>query len=148
MPNIGRKPLNPSSPVGQVRLLLGDTDPVDAADGDGEYLFYSDNEIESLLNMHGGSPKRTVVRILRSVGFAQVYLLKKFTSADVAVDGTAVARELRLLAIDLEREADEEDARGDGGSVFLTSPTGGFGTTAMDAYGEIHRGEYLIPGIL
>lgn len=118
MPNRGIAPIDPTSPVGQVRLLLGDTDATNLANDQGEYLYYSDTEITGLLAMYGDNPKRTAARALRTIAASQTLLLKKFTSADVAVDMPAAAKELRLLADALEKEANDGDDRAGLGEVF------------------------------
>jgi hypothetical protein len=122
MANRGLSPIDPTAPVGQVRLLLGDTDATNLTTTDGvqtgEYLYYSDAEISGLLAMYDNSPKRTAARALRTIAASQTLLLKKFQSADVMVDMPAAAKELRLLADALEKEADSGDDRAGLGEIF------------------------------
>lgn len=142
MPNQGLVPIDPTTPVGQVRLLLGDTDPTGVTGGKGEYIFYSDAELAALIGLHGDSVKRTAARILRSAAFSQAILLKKWTSADVAVDGPAVARELRLQADALDKQADDEEAALAGGAFAISDGMGGtyvgFGEPYTDDLGVPH----------
>lgn len=118
--NKGLSPIDPTTPVGQVRLVIGDTDAIDVdSDGYGEFVYYSDRELESLLGLYGGNVKRTAARIYRTIAASEVLLHKKFVSADLSADSSVVSKELRLLADALEREADSDAA--DGAEVFLIS---------------------------
>lgn len=103
MANQGVAPPDFTTAVGQVRLLIGDTDPV-VDDGAvlGSYVFYSDAEIAALLGIYGPDPRRTAAAMLRTIAMTPALLLKKFQSADVAVDGPAVADSLLAIAAALE----------------------------------------------
>ena len=122
--NSGVAPPNFDTPVGKVRLLLGDTSP-HVADGEqtGEYLWYSDSEIESLLALYEGSPKRTAIYIWRLIAMTPAMQLKKWSSADLSVDGAAITRAIRETIRDIERSinADEDD---EVSAIFSVIPTG------------------------
>lgn len=104
MPNQGVAPLDYTTAVGQVRLLIGDTDPdaVDTNAGTGTYTFYADGEIEGLLSIYGADPRRTAAQMLRTIAITPALLLKKFQSADVMVDGPAVTEALLATAKAIE----------------------------------------------
>lgn len=119
-----------------MRLLLGDTDATGVAEGQGEFLFYSDTEIEGLLALFG-DPKRAAAHALRTIAASQTLLLKKYTSADLAVDGPALSKELRLLAADLELQAAAGDKR-ENADVFLIAG----GESACDTTWQT---DYLCP---
>lgn len=104
MANLGVAPVDPTNPVGQVRLLLGDTDATNVVNGRGEYLWYSDAEIAGLLTLYNGSPFRTTVRILRNIAGSQTLLLKKWKSADLEIDGAAITMSLLSLADAIEAD--------------------------------------------
>lgn len=96
--NRGAYPIDPTTPVGLVRLLDGDTDATNTAGGTGSFAWYSDAEITGLLGIHG-TPQRTAIYILRLVSMTPALILKKWTSADLSVDGAAITEALKI-AID------------------------------------------------
>lgn len=144
MPNNGRAPADFESPVGRFRLLIGDTDPTEIVeptpdkDGSGTYAFYSDAEITALVDMAGGSYKKAAIQALRLIAGSQAMLLKKFTSADLAVDGPAIADALRAVAKDLENEM-AGDALAEVGTFVV--PTGG---TSWSGLRVLHSDETVL----
>lgn len=122
MPNIGVFPYVAATPVGQVRAITGDTDPIqiDPPLGlTGEYIFYSDAELEALLSVWGGNVKRTAAQALRSIAASKMFLMQgKWRTDDLTVDSTAMAEVLRKLANDLDAAADAEVANLDIFEVF------------------------------
>lgn len=104
--NQGISPIDASSPVGQVRLLTGDTDATDVGvNGRGEYMWMSDAEIEGYITLHG-SPQRAAVFILRLVAMTPAMQYKRWSSADLSVDGPAITSALRALIADIEKTID------------------------------------------
>jgi hypothetical protein len=103
--NSGVSPVDATSGVGKVRILLGDTDATDVIAGSGTYLYFSDNEIVALLSMYGDSPKLTAARALETIAASQVLLLKSWSSDDLTVNGDRIAESLRKLAVQLRAEA-------------------------------------------
>lgn len=101
IPNQGAAPVDLSTPVGQVRLLIGDTDPTpgteQALDGTGTYTFFSDAEITAYLAMLG-TPRKAAAQILRAIAASTALKLKKWSSADLMVDGPAIATALLKAA--------------------------------------------------
>lgn len=101
MPNPGNTTIDPTSPLGQVRLNLGDTvsSPLTPdVPGQGDFRFFSDLEIQAFLSQGGNNP-------LMATGFA--YLSWARDAAKLAIlgktddlqfDTTARAKEFRLLA--------------------------------------------------
>ena len=110
MANTGVAPVNLTSDVGKVRLLLGDTDPTGVAGGSGTYLFFSDAEITALLGLYENTPKLAAARALETIAGSQALLLKSWSTDDLAVRGDAIAKELRELAKQLRAEATAEDS--------------------------------------
>jgi hypothetical protein len=100
-PSTGVAPVNLSSDVGKVRLLVGDTDPINVASGQGEYFWYSDDELTTLLSIQG-TPQRTAIYVLRMVSLTPALQLKKWQSADLAVDGPAISTALAAIIRDIE----------------------------------------------
>lgn len=104
MANIGIAPLDPTTPAGQVRLLIGDTDPTNIVNGRGTYLFYGDDELTALVGLYNTSVFRTAVRVLRNIAGSEALKLKKWTSAQLSVDGTAITSALNALADSIEAD--------------------------------------------
>ena len=105
MPNTGIAPPNFETEVGQVRLLTSDTDATGITSGNGEYIWSSDAEITALIALTG-SPARAALRILRLVAMTPAMQYKKWSSADLSVDGPAITRALRDLINDIEKSLD------------------------------------------
>lgn len=115
MTNRGIAPLDPLTPVGQLRLLVGDTEYTELDPGFGDYNNFSDAELEGFITSGGGS-------IVRASGFAYLRLAAlaaagaiSWRSDDLAVDSKIVASEYRLLANIAFGQADTEDALGASG---------------------------------
>ena len=105
MANTGVAPVDFGSNIGRVRVLLGDTDPVNIVSNVGEYLFFSDAEIESILTMYSDSPQLAAARCLETIAGSQALLLKSWSSDDLTVNGDRIAKELRETAKQLRSEA-------------------------------------------
>jgi hypothetical protein len=110
--NIGHVPVDFTTDIGKTRLLIQDTDATDITGTDpnqtGTYLWISDDEITAFLSL-GLSPAKVAIRVLRMVAMTPAMQLKKWSSADLSVDGAAITRALRELIADIE----EADAAGD-----------------------------------
>lgn len=134
--NSGIAPPDLESPVGLIRLELGDTDPtdVDPATGLGTYLWYSDAELEAMLRLYGDNPRAVAVRILRNIAVSTALKLKKWSSADLSVDGAAITESLLKAAAALEDSmANESDVEAD--EAFFVSPTNGGDTGLAELFG-------------
>lgn len=105
MANTGVAPVDLGSNIGRVRVLLGDTDPTNVSNNVGEYLFFSDQEIESILTMYADSPQLAAARCLETIAASQALLLKSWSSDDLSVRGDLIAKELRETAKQLRQEA-------------------------------------------
>lgn len=105
MANLGVAPVDLGSNIGRVRVLLGDTDPTNVSNNVGEYLFFSDSELEAILGMYSDSPQLAAARCLDTIAGSQALLLKSWSSDDLTVNGDRIAKELRELAKQLRAEA-------------------------------------------
>ena len=105
MANLGVAPVDLGSNIGRVRVLLGDTDPTNISNNVGEYLFFSDQELEAILGMYSDSPQLAAARCLDTIAGSQALLLKSWSSDDLTVNGDRIAKELRELAKQLRAEA-------------------------------------------
>lgn len=124
--NPGAVPVDLTSDVGRFRGLVGDLqyeayDPGEP--GFGNFLKYSDAEIEAYIAQGGGS-------INRAIGFAYLYLAgqaamesKLTKDYDLTVDNTKRAADLRAIAQFWFDQADDEDVVS-GEEAFEIVPTG------------------------
>lgn len=106
--------------IDDVRALIGD---VVIADDTGKFLF-SDEHLQTLLNLNNGSVFRAAADALRALSVDQVYLYKaSLKTDDMSVDGAQVAVQLRLLATEFENKANSQDAQ-DAGFEIVAFDTG------------------------
>ncbi|MFC6080922.1 hypothetical protein [Sphaerisporangium aureirubrum] len=91
-------PIDYTTPVGKVRLLIPDTDPVTQ--------LLSDPQIEGFLAIEGGDVKRAVAQALDAIASSEAMISKKLTIDGRSTDGPAVAAELRARAAELRRQVD------------------------------------------
>jgi len=110
MANTGVAPPDYNTDVGQVRALLGDTDPTDISGGEGTYLYFSDDEIGAFLTMYGDNVKLAAARCLETISMSQALLLKSWSSDDLSVNGDRIAESLRKLAAQLREEALQDES--------------------------------------
>lgn len=112
MSNRGVAPLDPNTDVGQLRLMIGDTEYVDLVPpevGYGDYNNFSDDELGGFIAAGGGS-------ITRGSGYAYIRLAAltaagaiSWRSDDLAIDSKQIASEYRLLARVAFEQADNEE---------------------------------------
>ena len=95
---------DPTTPVGQVRLLINDT-TVDTTDGP----VFSDAEISTFLTLCQSSPKRAAARALETIAADEALTSKVIRDHELSTDGAKLAAELRALAASLRVEATSDD---------------------------------------
>lgn len=110
MANTGIAPVDLTSAVGQVRVLIGDTDPTNVSGGYGTYLYFSDDELTAVLGLYEDSPKLAAARAMETIAGSQALLLKSWSSDDLSVRGDQIAESLRKIAEQLRKEAIAEDS--------------------------------------
>lgn len=93
---------DPTTPVGMVRLLITDTTAP---------ALFTDEQLERFLTAHANSIKRAAATALDIMSVSELWISRKFSTQDLSVDGTAVAKGLQDLADRLRAQAKaEEDA--------------------------------------
>lgn len=92
--------------VGQVRLLISDTDEANQ--------LLSDEQIKTLLNLESGLIKLAAAQALCTIAASEVLISKKLKTQDLATDGPAVCKALRDLADGLRKQAKQEQDEEDG----------------------------------
>lgn len=110
MANLGAAPPDYDTEVGQVRALLGDTDPTDVSMGVGTYMYFGDDEINAFLTMYGHNVKLAAARCLETISMSQALMLKSWSSDDLSVHGDRITESLRKLAAQLREEAISDEA--------------------------------------
>lgn len=128
--NPGVYPLEPTTPVGQFRLVYGDThstpyDPVEP--GLQNYDELSDDEIEAFLVAGGESINRAIGYYYFSLAGAAAKAAKQIKDYDLQVDTTKRSADLRALGQWWFDRADDDDviAAEEGFEIVPTGTTGG-----------------------
>lgn len=98
---MGLMAIDYTTPEGQVRLLIPDTDE--------DNQLFPDDAIKAYLSLYDDNIKRAAASALDAVASSTVMLLKYVKTDDLTVDGPAVGKELRLRARALREEADADD---------------------------------------
>lgn len=105
----GEFPPNYAAGVGQVRLLIPDSDTFDGT-VDTDYLF-SDDQITALLSLYSDSVRRSAAAAIDIIANDQVLLYKVVRTDDLSVNGAEVADALRKRAQSLREEAKAYDGQ-------------------------------------
>jgi len=96
-----------TTPVGQVRLMIGDTDSAN--------LLFLDEEVAAFLTVESDSIRRGAALALETIASSEALISKKITTQDLQTDGPAVAQSLMASA----RRLRDEAARVEGESALL-----------------------------
>jgi hypothetical protein len=97
--------------VGQIRLLIPDTEQLDdlanpsAADA---YIF-SDSQIQAFATLYGNNVKRAAAQAKLVLATSEALINKVIKSYDFSTDGAKLGAELRAQAKQLQDEADKDD---------------------------------------
>lgn len=124
MANPGAFPLDPSSPVGELRLVLGDTQsvPLDPpVTGQQDYTMFSDAELNQFISMGSGTTGGAAYAYLQLAASAAMEA-KNIATDDLRVSTEKRADALRELAKLWFTRADAEAAAED--EHFDIVPTG------------------------
>lgn len=104
--------LDPSTPVGMVRLLIADlsTPPL-----------LTDQQLSAFLAAEGGNVKLGAALALTTISISEALISRKISTQDLSVDGPAVAAELRAQAKALRDQVAAGDI-GDGSAGLEIAP--------------------------
>ena len=94
-----------STDVAKVRLLIADLDDTDQIFNDEAIAAFIDMALDSHL-------KRAAAQALLSVAVNEILVQKRITLLDLKTDGPAEAIQLRLMAKELMKQADDEELTG------------------------------------
>jgi hypothetical protein len=110
-----------STPRGQVRLLIADTDL--------SRLVLTDDQIDGYLTMNAASVRRSAADALDAIATSEALISKVLRTADgTSTDGAKVADSLRKQAATLRAQADDED------EVAAWDDPAGFGVSEFAPY--------------
>jgi hypothetical protein len=104
-------PPNYATAIGQVRLLIPDTEQLDdlanpsAADA---YIF-DDNQIQALLSLYTDNVKRAAAQAKLILATSETLINKVIRTSDYNTDGAKLGAELREQAKALQQEAEKDD---------------------------------------
>ena len=105
-----------STAVGQVRLLIPDTEQL----GDTPAYLFSDPQIQAFLAMYSNSVKRAAAQAKLVLATSEALINKVIRTYDYQTDGAKLGAELRAQAQALREEA-EIDERDDASDTFLVA---------------------------
>ena len=107
-PAFGLPPtMDPTTMIGQVRLL--------ATDVDEDNLIFRDAEITAFLTLEGDSIRLAAAQALDTIASNEALVSKKIRTQDLATDGPAVAAELRARAAALRKQVEDGAETDDSG---------------------------------
>ena len=94
-----------STAVGQVRLLIPDTEQL----GDTPAYIFSDPQISAFLSMYSNSVKRAAAQAKLVLATSEALINKVISTYDLKTDGAKLGAELRAQAEALRQEAIEDE---------------------------------------
>lgn len=105
MPTPDVTPPDYSTTIGQVRLLVPDTEQL----GDSPTYLFSDPQIQALLALYSNNVKRAAAQAKLVLATSEALINKVIKTYDYQTDGAKLGAELRAQAADLRAEADRDD---------------------------------------
>jgi hypothetical protein len=117
-------PPNYATAVGQVRLLIPDTEQLVDPSGTythSEYIF-SDPQIQAFLSLYSNNVKRAAAQAKLVLATSEALINKVIRTADYNTDGAKLGAELREQSKQLQAEADKDDLVDSYDSSFTVVP--------------------------
>ena len=114
-----------STAIGQVRLLVPDTEQLDNLanpTADASYLF-NDSQIQAFLTLYSNNVKRAAAQAKLVLATSEALINKVVRTADYTTDGAKLGAELRAQAADLRAEADKDDSEDSYEEIAIVSFT-------------------------
>lgn len=105
MPTPDVTPPDYSTTIGQVRLLVPDTEQL----GDSPTYLFSDPQIQALLALYSNNVKRAAAQAKLVLATSEALINKVIKTYDYQTDGAKLGAELRAQAAELKAEADRDD---------------------------------------
>lgn len=114
MANTGIAPLDPTSPAGQVRLIIGDTEYAPLSPivvGEGDYSYFSDAAITVALSLSGGGVTRAVSTLIKQLSLSLTIAGQSIAADDFKINTLGKGKDLLQVAESYAAQADVEDER-------------------------------------
>jgi hypothetical protein len=113
-----------NTPIGQVRLLIPDTeqleDPKDLT-ASSQYIF-SDAQLQAFIVLYNNNVKRAAAAAKLALATSEALISKVIKTYDFATDGAKLGAELRAQAKQLQDEAREDDMYDSYETFIVVSP--------------------------
>jgi hypothetical protein len=97
--------------IGQVRLLIPDTEQLDnpaTSTVDASYIF-DDHQIQAFLSLYASSVKRAAAQAKLVLATSETLISKVIRTDDLQTDGAKLGAELRAQAKELQDQAEKEE---------------------------------------
>ena len=97
--------------IGQVRLLIPDTEQLDnpaTSTVDATYIF-DDHQIQAFLSLYANSVKRAAAQAKLVLATSETLISKVIRTDDLQTDGAKLGAELRAQAKELQEQAEKEE---------------------------------------
>ena len=97
--------------IGQVRLLIPDTEQLDnpaTSTVDARYIF-DDHQIQAFLSLYASSVKRAAAQAKLVLATSETLISKVIRTDDLQTDGAKLGAELRAQAKELQDQAEKEE---------------------------------------
>lgn len=110
--------------IGQVRLLIPDTEQLDNpadVEAEAQYIF-DDHQIQAFLSLYSNNVKRAAAQAKLVLATSEALINKVIRTADYTTDGAKLGAELRAQAKQLQEEADKDDLVDSYDSSFIVVP--------------------------
>jgi hypothetical protein len=112
--NPGVAPLDPNTPVGRLRALVGDTSykPLEPpVEGQGDYNVYSDADLEAFLTQTDGNELRAAGHAFRTLAAVYAASGRSIRTDDLNIDTTKRGSDFLAIAKSFFDEADAADEK-------------------------------------
>lgn len=114
-----------STAVGQVRLLIPDTEQLtDTANPSAAAAYiFSDSQVQAFLSLYSNNIKRAAAQAKLVLATSEALINKVIRTYDFQTDGAKLGAELRAQAQALQAEADRDDLEESSDTFIVTAPT-------------------------
>lgn len=111
MVNSGISPLDSTSNVGMVRLVIGDDTATGTTAGEGSYSYFSDDAITVALSLAGNGVTRAVAILVKQLALSLTIAGQSIAADDFKINTLGKGKDLMQVANGYDLQADAEDAR-------------------------------------
>jgi len=117
-------PPNYATAIGQVRLLIPDTEQLDnlANPSVADAYIFDDYQIQAFLSLYSNNVKRAAAQAKLVLATSEALINKVIRTADYTTDGAKLGAELRAQAKALQDEADKDDLADAYETSFIVVP--------------------------